>query len=112
MPRESAVLARTRNELRRLGAKCVKTSGEGEPDIVCSRRGQTIVVETKQPGKRPEPLQKQRLTEWAMSGAHALWTDGEITYVVYNVSTYVELRIPSITRFLTGSPECLPEKPA
>lgn len=75
MPREDAVLARVRAALNAIRAKCIKTSGEGEPDLVCSVRGATVVIETKQPRLKPEPLQYQKLREWDESGALALWTN-------------------------------------
>ena len=74
MPRESAVLARIRRTFEQGRSKCLKTSGEGEPDLVCCQNGRTVVIEVKQPGKKPTPLQMQRLREWANAGALALWS--------------------------------------
>ena len=86
MPKESAVLARVRRRLIEVGAKCIKTSGEGEPDLVCSIEGHTVVIETKQSGETPDPLQFQRLREWATAGALALWTDdGRMFHAPYNL---------------------------
>ena len=80
MPRESTILKRARLALIRAGGKCVKTEGEGEPDLICCVGGRTVVVETKQPGKKPEPLQRQRLREWRSAGALAYWTDDAETF--------------------------------
>lgn len=80
MPRERSILIRVRDRCRKIGAKCVKTNGEGEPDLICSVRGHTVVIETKQPGEKPEPLQMVRLREWSMSGATACWTDDATTF--------------------------------
>lgn len=60
----------------------MKTSGEGEPDLVGVADGVSIVCETKQPGKKPEPLQYVRLKQWAAGGAVALWADGTSYYRV------------------------------
>lgn len=55
----------------------MKTSGEGEPDLVgCLPFGRAVVIECKQPGEKPAPLQYARLRQWSNAGAHALWTDG------------------------------------
>ena len=87
MPRESAILKRTREHLLALasptgGAHFLKTSGEGEPDLVGCVNGVCVVCETKQPGERPTKLQYARLRQWAQAGAVALWTDGSRWVVV------------------------------
>lgn len=83
MPRESSILNRTRSHLLSLaidGAHFIKTTAGGEPDLVGSIDGRAYVCETKQPGKKPEPLQYVRLKQWAQAGAVALWTDGKSYY--------------------------------
>lgn len=80
MPRESQVLKRTRAKLEALcpgRVKMYKTTGDGEPDLIGSVDGKSVVVETKQPGKKPTPLQMYQLMAWARSGSSAYWTDGE-----------------------------------
>jgi hypothetical protein len=75
MARERSILERVRRMMTVQRAKCIKTSGEGEPDLVCCLKGRTVVIETKQPGKLPTPLQRRKLWEWHKSGAFAFWTD-------------------------------------
>jgi hypothetical protein len=80
--RESAVLARVRAAFEADGI-CYKTTGGGEPDLICCRSGRTIVIETKQPGKKPTKLQLMRLRAWARKGAYAVWTDnGKTMHVI------------------------------
>jgi hypothetical protein len=75
MARERSILERVRRMMTVQRAKCIKTSGEGEPDLVCCLEGRTMVIETKQPGEVPTPLQRQKLKEWERAGAIAVWTD-------------------------------------
>ena len=80
--REDAVLTRARREFTRSGGYAIKTSGDAEPDLVGSVAGQSVVVETKQPGEKPRPDQYAKLRRWASSGAIALWTDSDHWYRV------------------------------
>jgi hypothetical protein len=84
MPREVQILEATRKLYKRLDslAKVIKTSGEGEPDLVGSVLGVSLNIECKQPGEKPEPLQIHRLKEWARSGAIAGWTDDGKTFTL------------------------------
>ena len=86
MPLERAVVSRIRRDLESRGAKCIKTSGEGEPDLICCVGGQTYAIECKQPGETPRRLQIIRLQEWARSGAFAAWTDGKQWHDLSNPS--------------------------
>ena len=74
--RESAVLSQARRLLEMRNGHCYKTGGLGEPDLICCQAGVSIVVECKQPGEKPKPLQRLRLQEWALAGALAFWFDG------------------------------------
>lgn len=76
MVRESTVLARTRKAFLAQfpDGYCMKTSGGGEPDLICSGLGQAYAIETKVPGKSPTPLQFFKLRKWRRAGAVALWT--------------------------------------
>lgn len=83
MPREASILDRTRRYLGSLGpSHFLKTSGDGEPDLVGCVSGRSVVCETKQPGEKPRPAQYLRLRQWAAAGAWSLWTDGETFYHV------------------------------
>jgi Holliday junction resolvase len=64
MPRESAVVARVRRlyaEAAQVGSHVMKTSGDGEPDLVGVIDGVSVVIECKQPGERPRALQYARI---------------------------------------------------
>lgn len=74
-PREREIVARHKTLFRGLGIKVLKTSGEGEPDLVGSLEGFAFAIECKQSGKKPTPLQEARLTEWRASGAIAFASD-------------------------------------
>lgn len=89
MPRESAIVSRTRELFKKLEptSHFMKTSGDGEPDLVGVIRGRSTVCECKQPGEKPEPLQYVRLRQWAFGGAWALWTNGERFYQVFEDGT-------------------------
>lgn len=80
--REKAVVARHRTLFKALGIKVIKTSGEGEPDLVGSFEGFAFAIECKQEGKRPSPLQAVRLREWEASGAIAFMSDDPASSVL------------------------------
>ena len=80
--REASVVQRTRDHYREVGGKVLKTEGEGEPDLIGSVAGLTVVIECKTPGNEPSVLQRTRLREWARSGSAAGWTDdGEVLHI-------------------------------
>lgn len=94
MPRESSILERTRRHYRDAAADgfhVMKTSGNGEPDLVGVIDGVAVVVECKQPGKRPEPLQTVRLNQWRSGGAVAIWTDGTAYFETHEDSMTTRL---------------------
>ena len=63
--RESAIEARLREGVARIGGrayKFVSPGNDGVPDrLVCLPGGTVIFVETKAPGKTPRPLQRRQL---------------------------------------------------
>ena len=75
MPMERQIVKRIRELLNVAGAKIIKTSGEGEPDLVGSYKGYAVAIEVKQPGKHPTNLQMVRLSQWRKAGAIAFYTD-------------------------------------
>lgn len=73
MPRESSI---KRTVLRHLDAiegcsfrKRGPGSVAGDPDIYGSYFGHHVEIELKRPGEQPTPLQRQRLRDWAKTGA-------------------------------------------
>lgn len=74
-PREREIVARHRTLFRGLGIKVIKTSGEGEPDLIGSFEGFAFAIECKQSGKKPTPLQEARLQQWRAAGAIAFASD-------------------------------------
>jgi Holliday junction resolvase len=75
MGREREIVKRTRELLTAAGAKIIKTSGQGEPDLVGCYMGYAIAIECKQQGPKPTKLQEFRIREWKRAGAIAFWTD-------------------------------------
>lgn len=70
------------------GGKAVKNHGSifseiGNPDIFAShpKIPKPIVIEAKQPGEKPTPIQYQRLSEWKEAGALAFWCDNFIDFL-------------------------------
>lgn len=43
-----------------LVVKIIQTTLNGWPDLQCHKNGQTIFIECKSPGKKPQPLQLYR----------------------------------------------------
>jgi len=43
----------------------------GEPDILCCRKGRMVVIEVKQPGRKPTDLQWAAMARWEDAGAVA-----------------------------------------
>lgn len=87
MPLEIQTVKKIRRVLESRGGVTIKTHGSdqssGEPDIIASipvmidgsLYGVTVVVECKQRGKKPTPLQYATLEKWKRSGAIAFWSD-------------------------------------
>ena len=44
----------------------------GWPDVIVCQDGRLLVVEAKQPGKKPTPLQTAELARWESAGAHTM----------------------------------------
>jgi len=82
-PREAAVLERTVAALHtfasasRYPAYFFKTEGNGQPDLVGTIAGRSVVCEVKQPGEKPTKRQIAVLRNWDTARAVALWTDGK-----------------------------------
>ncbi len=55
--------------------KLVSMSRNGWPDIVAIKNGKTIWIEVKAKGKKPEPLQENRMKWMAAQGAIVFWCD-------------------------------------
>lgn len=100
MPLESTIVERVKKALRSIDthAKIVKTNGDGEPDLFASVNGIAVLVECKQPGEKPKPLQRQRIAEWNRSEAFAYWTDDAETYhpVVFRGVVAIEIEAISL----------------
>jgi len=96
MPRESAIVAKVRRSVAKHDprAKLIKTSGEGEPDLIGSYGGRAVAIEVKQPGKEPTALQRRKLLEWAAAGAMVYWTDDGETFHLVSIG-HVDDRVPS-----------------
>lgn len=66
-------------KVRAAGGICVKNTGEGAkgiPDRLCVlRRGRTVWVELKTPGKRPAPMQVRWIAALAAMGHIAVVVD-------------------------------------
>lgn len=57
-------------------AKKFKSPGtRAEPDRILFRRGVTIFIEFKRPGKRPTKAQFKKLKEYREAGFEAVWFD-------------------------------------
>jgi hypothetical protein len=73
--RESLLVAEILRTLRALpGVVVRKRHGSawgvaGDPDLYGSVAGRHFEIEVKRPGKKPTPLQRERLKQWAVSGA-------------------------------------------
>lgn len=77
MPLEKTIV---RNILKksnaRLGCYARKIHGNrynaGFPDVVICQLGKMLMVEAKQPGKKPTPLQVVELAKWGAAGSRVL----------------------------------------
>lgn len=94
---EKQIVNRTRELMKSAGAKTIKTSGAGEPDVVGCYRGFSFAIECKQPGKKPTPLQYARMREWRRAGGIAFATDFPADAFV-TLQDEVEKRIRAIVR--------------
>jgi hypothetical protein len=84
MAKEKQLVQRVRKLIDRRfpGSHFIKTSGEGEPDLVGVIMGRSVVIECKQDKKRPEILQLARLRQWSHGGSIAIWVDETVVHVV------------------------------
>lgn len=81
-PLEISLVDKVMRLLTDRGCRVIKTHGstlrQGEPDLYCcwpdGTIGWYVVIEMKQPGKKPRPLQYLKLRRWAKSGAIAFWS--------------------------------------
>jgi len=55
--------------------KLIQTNWNGIPDLMCIRKGVTIFLEVKRPGREVEPLQDYRINTLNMIGVHARRVD-------------------------------------
>jgi Holliday junction resolvase len=58
-----------------LVVKLIQTNWNGIPDLMCIRKGVTIFLEVKRPGKELEPLQEHRIKTLNSLGVHARRVD-------------------------------------
>jgi Holliday junction resolvase len=58
-----------------LVVKLIQTNWNGIPDLMCIRKGVTIFLEVKRPGKELEPLQEHRIKTLNYIGVHARRVD-------------------------------------
>jgi Holliday junction resolvase len=55
--------------------KLIQTNWNGIPDLMCIRKGVTIFLEVKRPGREVEPLQDYRINTLNSIGVHARRVD-------------------------------------
>lgn len=72
--KESKLVDKIRNEIKRLGGKSIKIHGNqyieiGTPDVIGCLKGKMLAIECKLPGEEPSKIQKHRLGEWEKVGA-------------------------------------------
>jgi Holliday junction resolvase len=75
---ESKLQSKIKNYLKLQGWRVIKTiqlSENGHPDLLCFKKGVTIVIEVKDKGKKPRPLQEFRINEWLQDGFKAFYAD-------------------------------------
>ena len=58
-----------------LVVKLIQTNWNGIPDLMCIRKGVTIFLEVKRPGKELEPLQEHRIKTLNSIRVHARRVD-------------------------------------
>lgn len=71
---ESSIVESSKRAIKKLGGEVRKLKGSkysvrGDPDLFGCFRGRAFVIECKQPGKGPSPLQRYRLKQWRRTGA-------------------------------------------
>jgi Holliday junction resolvase len=74
--RESEIVAKIRNLLKRGGIWHYKTIGSsfqraGIPDLIACRDGRFVAIEVKVPGAKPTPKQQREMAEIRRSGGIA-----------------------------------------
>lgn len=81
---ESKIQTKIKNYLIADGWRVIKTiqlSENGHPDLFCFKNGVTMVIEVKDKGNKPRPLQYFRLNEWVEDGFKAFWCDSFIMFL-------------------------------
>jgi Holliday junction resolvase len=73
--RESIIQTQIKKYLETNGwmvIKLIQTSCNGIPDLMALKNGRTVFVEVKQPGKKPNDLQKYRIEKLNKAGFAAI----------------------------------------
>jgi Holliday junction resolvase len=73
--RESIIQTQIKKYLETNGwmvIKLIQTSCNGIPDLMALKNGRTVFVEVKQPGKKPNDLQKYRIEKLNKAGFPAI----------------------------------------
>jgi Holliday junction resolvase len=71
MAAESKLQGKIRRDLKKSGWKVIKImlcSEPGTPDLFAGKSGRMIMIEAKDEGEQPEPLQLHRHREWEAQG--------------------------------------------
>jgi Holliday junction resolvase len=74
--RESMIQTKIKKYLETNGwmvIKLIQTSANGIPDLMALKEGQTIFLEIKQPGKKPNDLQRYRIDKLQKAGFKATY---------------------------------------
>lgn len=74
--RESIIQSQIKKYLESNGwmvIKLIQTSCNGIPDLLCLRDGKAVFLEIKQPGKKPNDLQKYRMEKLRKQGFEAVY---------------------------------------
>lgn len=73
---EKTIEARVTKWAKQEGWLCekVKFGNGGYPDRIYMKNGITAFIEFKRPGKKPTPLQLERIRELNAHAIHAIWT--------------------------------------
>jgi Holliday junction resolvase len=73
--RESIIQRQIKEYLEKDGwmvIKLIQTSCNGIPDLMALKGGKTVFIEVKQPGKKPNDLQKYRIEKLNKAGFAAI----------------------------------------
>lgn len=76
--KESQLQTKIKKKLEQHGwlvIKLIQTNWNGVPDLLCFRKGNTIMLEVKAEGETPKPLQVQRIETLNKVGIHARYVD-------------------------------------